>query len=56
MVAVSLKFENGTKSILIELGGVSLTDHSASGLEPNEVLFEDVSFKAKSSKITVDSS
>ena len=55
-VGLSLKFENGTKSILIELGGVSLTDHSASGLEPNEVLFEDVSFKAKSSFITVDSS
>ena len=54
-VGLSLKFENGSKSILIEFGGVSLTDHSASGLEPNEVLFEEVNFKAKSSKITVSS-
>jgi len=55
-VGLSLKFTNGSKSILIEFGGVSLTDHSTSGLEPNEVLYEDVSFKAKSSRITVDSS
>ena len=54
-VGLSLKFENGSKSILIEFGGVSLTDHSASGLEPNEVLFEEGNFKAKSSKITVSS-
>lgn len=55
-VGLSLTFTNGNKSILIEFGGVSLTDHSTSGLEPNEVLYEDVSFKAKSSRITVDSS
>jgi len=55
-VGLVLTFTNGTKSIKIEFGGVSLTDHSASGLEPNEVLFEEVNFKAKSSKITVDSS
>jgi hypothetical protein len=55
-VGLSLTFTNGTKSILIEFQGVSLTDHSTSGLEPNEVLYEDVSFKAKSSRITVDSS
>ena len=55
-VGLSLTFTNGNKSIKIEFGGVSLTDHSTSGLEPNEVLFEDVSFKAKSSLITVDSS
>ncbi len=55
-VGLSLTFTNGNKSIKIDFGGVSLTDHSASGLEPNEVLFEDVSFKAKSSLITVDSS
>ena len=55
-VGLSLTFTNGSKSILIEFQGVSLTDHSTSGLEPNEVLYEDVSFKAKSSRITVDSS
>ena len=52
-VALSLTFTNGSKSITIEFQGVSLTDHSTSGLEPNEVLYEDVSFKAKSSRITV---
>jgi len=55
-IGLELVFTNGNKSIKIDFGGVSLTDHSASGLEPNEVLFEDVSFKAKSSFITVDSS
>jgi len=57
-VGLSLTFTNAAanKSITIEFQGVSLTDHSTSGLEPNEVLYEDVSFKAKSSRITVDSS
>tara|TARA_R110000744_G_scaffold380268_1_gene500498 strand:- start:21 stop:1115 length:1095 start_codon:yes stop_codon:yes gene_type:complete len=57
-VGLSLTFENAAanKSITIQFQGVSLTDHSTSGLEPNEVLYEDVSFKAKSSRIIVDSS
>ena len=54
-IGLQLVFTNGSKSITIDFGGVSLTDHSASGLEPNEVLFEEVNFKAKSSKITVSS-
>ena len=52
-VGLELTFTNGTKKLEIQLGGVSLVDHSSSGLEPNEVLFEEVNFKAKSSYIKV---
>ena len=54
-VGLSLTFESGNKSITIQFQGVSITDHSVSGLEPNEVLYEEVNFKAKSSRIIVDS-
>ena len=54
-VGLSLTFESGNKSITIQFQGVSITDHSTSGLEPNEVLYEEVNFKAKSSRIIVDS-
>ena len=57
-VALKLVFENlatsATKSLTIELGGVSLTDHSTSGIEPAEPIFEEVSFKAKSARIVSD--
>jgi len=52
-VGLELTFTNGSKKLEIQLGGVSLVDHSSSGLEPNEVLFEEVNFKAKSSFIKV---
>ena len=57
-VALKLVFENlatsATKSLTIELGGVSLTDHSTSGIEPAEPIFEEVNFKAKSVRIVSD--
>ena len=53
-VGLALTFTNGTKSFKLEFGGVSLTDHSTSGLEPAEPVYEELNWKAKSSKITVD--
>ena len=57
-VALKLVFENlatsATKSLTIELGGVSLTDHNTTGIEPAEPIFEEVSFKAKSARIVSD--
>ena len=42
------------KSLTIELGGVSITDHSTSGIEPAEPIFEEVNLKAKSVRIVSD--
>ena len=57
-VALKLVFENlassATKSLTIELGGVSITDHSTSGIEPAEPIFEEINFKAKSARIVSD--
>jgi hypothetical protein len=58
-VGLSLTFTNaglgtGGKSLKLEFGGVSLADHSNSGIEPAEPIFEELNWKAKSSKITVD--
>jgi len=57
-VALKLVFENlassATKSLTIELGGVSITDHNTSGIEPAEPIFEEINFKAKSARIVSD--
>jgi hypothetical protein len=37
----------------LEFGGVSLVDHSETGVEPVEPVFEEVNWKAKYSKISV---
>ena len=55
-VSLELKFEDVgiAKSLTIELGGVSITDHSTSGIEPAEPIFEEVNLKAKSVRIVSD--
>lgn len=54
-VSLELKFENVSgKSLTIELGGISITDHSVSGIEPAEPIFEEVNIKAKSVRIVSD--
>jgi hypothetical protein len=53
-VSMTLTFTNGTKSITIEFGGVSFGDHSTSGIEPSEVVFEEINWKAKAARIVVD--
>ena len=57
-VALKLVFENlassATKSLTIELGGVSIIDHNTSGIEPAEPIFEEINFKAKSARIVSD--
>ena len=52
-VGVELTFTNGTKSIKIELDDLSVPDHSVSGIEPVEPVFEEINWKIKSSRITV---
>jgi len=58
---IELKFTNGLsttaeKSITITLTGVSPTDHSISGLEPVEPVFEQIAWQAKSAIITAGNS
>ena len=53
-VAIELNFVSGTKSMKIELSGVAIGDYSISGIEPVEPIFEDISWKAKTARITVD--
>jgi len=53
-VSLELTFTDGAKSLKIELGGVSITDHSTSGIEPAEPIFEEVNLKAKSVRIVSD--
>ena len=53
-VSLDLTFTDGTKSLKIELGGISITDHSVSGIEPAEPIFEEVNIKAKSVRIVSD--
>lgn len=43
-----------TRSIKIELQGVSITDLSWTGFEPVMPVYQDISFKAKSARIVVD--
>jgi len=54
-VGLSLTFTNGTKNITLEFGGVSLVDHSETGVEPVEPVFEEINWKAKYSKVSVTS-
>ena len=53
-VSLDLTFTDGTKSLKIELGGISITDHSTTGIEPAEPIFEEVNIKAKSVRIVSD--
>lgn len=58
---IELKFTNGLsttaeKSITITLSGVSPTEHSVSGLEPVEPVFESITWQAKSAIITAGNS
>jgi len=53
-VALELMFTNGNRSMKFEFGGVSLNDHSTSGIEPAEVIYEELNWKAKYSFVTVD--
>ena len=53
-VALELMFTNGTKSMKFEFGGISLNDHSTSGIEPAQIIYEELNFKAKYSFVTVD--
>ena len=41
-VELELKFTNGTKSITIELAGISFTDFAVSGIEPVEPVYQEV--------------
>ncbi len=53
-VGMKLTFTQGTKSILLEFSGVSFGDHSTSGIEPAEVVFEELNWKCKRARIVVD--
>lgn len=53
-VELDLTFTNGNKSIKIELAGVSITDIGVTGLEPVEPVYQEITFKAKSSQVSVD--
>ena len=53
-VELELKFTNGTKSITIELAGISFTDFAVSGIEPVEPVYQEVNYKAKTAQVTVD--
>ena len=53
-VGIELMFTNGSKSMKIELHDVAIGDYSVSGIEPVEPIFEDISWKAKTARITVD--
>ena len=52
-VGLSLTFTDGSKNLTLEFGGVSITDHNVSGIEPVEPVFEELNWKAKYSKISV---
>lgn len=54
-VGIELVFENSQNaadSLKIELSGVAIGDYSLTGIEPVEPIFEDISWKAKSARIT----
>ena len=52
-VGVELVFTNGAKSIKLELDDLSIADHTVSGIEPVEPVFEEVNWQVKSSRISV---
>jgi len=54
-VAAKLVFTNpqdSSKTLTIELNGLSFDEHSISGLEPVEVVYQELPFKALTAKIT----
>ena len=51
-VGIELNFVSGSDSLKIELSGVSIGDYSVTGIEPVEPVFEDISWKAKSARVT----
>ena len=51
----NLTFDNEDgKSIVIILSGLSFMDHSVTGLEPVEPVFEELNWQAKQCQITAD--
>ena len=53
-VELELTFTNGSKSIKIELAGISFTDFAITGIEPVEPVYQEVNYKAKTAQVTVD--
>lgn len=53
-VGMTLTFTNGNRSITLEFGGVSFGDHSTTGIEPSEVIFEEINWKCKAARVKVD--
>ena len=55
-VGIDLTFTNAAanKSIKIELNELSVSDHSTSGIEPAEPVFEEINWSCKAARITVD--
>jgi hypothetical protein len=52
----NLTFDNAAtgKSIVFILSGLSFMDHSVTGLEPVEPVFEELNWQAKQCQITAD--
>ncbi len=55
-VELNLTFDNAAsgKSLVITLNGLSFADHSVTGLEPVEPIFEELNWQAKTCKVTAD--
>jgi hypothetical protein len=55
-VGIELTFTNaaGNKSLKIELNELSVADHSISGIEPVEPVFEEINWSCKSARVSVD--
>lgn len=52
-VGIELTFTNGSKSIKLELDDLSVADHSTTGIEPVEPIFEEINWKIKQARVTV---
>ena len=55
-VGIELTFTNGSQSILIKLEELSVADHSLTGIEPAEPVFEEINWSCKSAQIQVTAS
>jgi len=55
-VELNLTFDNPAsgKALVITLNGLSFADHSITGLEPVEPIFEELTWQAKTCKVTAD--
>ena len=55
-VELNLTFDNAAtgKALVITLNGLSFADHSVTGLEPVEPIFEELNWQAKTCKVTAD--